>query len=167
MKTQIDMVLEFHQKHGFPIGEGLTTGTGRDSIWAAGWALVCLAKEHEHVVEEHPNHDVHRRVSLMIEELGETLQAISNNDETEILDGLVDTLYVIFGTIIALWGTNAGRLIELAFAEVQRSNMTKNVRKKGDPRLRTKGSDYDPPDLDRLLRRHHIEEASCIQNPKQ
>lgn len=59
-------------------------------------------------------------VSLIDEELAEVKEGIANNDRVEILDGLIDTLYVTIGALNSLGCDPAG-----AWSEVQRSNMSK------------------------------------------
>ena len=59
-------------------------------------------------------------VSLIDEELAEVKEGIANNDRVEILDGLIDTIYVAIGALNSL-GVN----IQGAWDEVQRSNMSK------------------------------------------
>jgi predicted HAD superfamily Cof-like phosphohydrolase len=59
-------------------------------------------------------------VSLIDEELAEVKEGIANNDRVEILDGLIDTLYVTIGALNSLGCDPLG-----AWLEVQRSNMSK------------------------------------------
>lgn len=59
-------------------------------------------------------------VSLIDEELAEVKEGIANNDRVEILDGLIDTLYVTIGALNSLGCDPSG-----AWSEVQRSNMSK------------------------------------------
>lgn len=88
------------------------------------------------------------RVRLMLEELGELACRIHEEDLVGTADGLIDLLYVTFGT---------ADLLEIPVAacwrEVHRSNMTKDfttvdVGKKGA----VKGARYSPPDLAPLLK---------------
>ena len=57
---------------------------------------------------------------LMLEELGETLQAMAKGDVVEFADGLADLAYVVCWTALA-----HGVPLGAAFAEVHRSNMAK------------------------------------------
>ena len=59
-------------------------------------------------------------VSLIDEELAEVKEGIANNDRVEILDGLIDTIYVAIGALNSLGVDAMG-----AWTEVQRSNMSK------------------------------------------
>lgn len=101
------------------------------------------------------NHDQRfLRTSLMLEELGESLQGMSVCDEVAVLDGLADLLYGLIGTAIQF----DLPIIE-AFLEVHRSNMTKRDYA-GDCRIRDKGPDYVPPDLGRVLREYRASQVS-------
>ncbi len=62
------------------------------------------------------------RARLMLEELAETLFALSKGDMVELADGLADIVYVTVGTAVAY-----GIPFDRVFAEVQRSNMAKTV----------------------------------------
>lgn len=88
------------------------------------------------------------RAHLMLEELAETIEGLAQRNELKVLDGLADLSYVTHGTAVTF-----GLPLDAAFDEVHRSNMTKGVRH-GDVRLRTKGEDYQPPDLQRVLDCH-------------
>ena len=76
MKTYTEMVTEFHERNGSVIA-GVNNGPE-----------VALL-----------------RISLIIEELGETLAAMRDNDVVEAADGLTDLLYVIAGTAVS-YGTS-------------------------------------------------------------
>jgi predicted HAD superfamily Cof-like phosphohydrolase len=94
----------------------------------------------------HKNRDDLRilRAHLMLEELGEVIQAMGDGDELAVLDGLSDLLYVLVGTAVTF------RLpLHSAFWEVHRSNMTKQP--KNGERLRDKGPAYVPPNLYDIL----------------
>lgn len=60
------------------------------------------------------------RVSLIGEELGELIDAITDKNTVEVADAITDLLYVVYGTAVA-FGMNADAL----FKEVHESNMTK------------------------------------------
>lgn len=89
------------------------------------------------------------RVHLILEEMSELVHGMVNYDEEEMLDALADLVYVVVGTAVSY-----DLPIAEAFAEVQRSNMTKAVRKPGDLRLRDKGSEYSPPNMKAILEAH-------------
>ena len=62
------------------------------------------------------------RYHLMKEENEEYLEAVKNNDLTEIADALGDMMYILCGTIIE---HGLQDKIEAVFDEIQRSNMSK------------------------------------------
>lgn len=82
------------------------------------------------------------RVRLIEEEFTELKDALAANNKVEAADALGDMLYLIFGGA-DIWGID----IERVFAEIHRSNMTKDVGPtRGDGKI-LKGSNYSPPDL--------------------
>lgn len=93
------------------------------------------------------------RFNLMKEENEEYLEAVQNNDVTEIADALGDMLYILCGTIIE-HGLQCK--IEEVFNEIQRSNMSK-LDENGKPIYREdgkvlKGPNYFKPDFSRILK---------------
>ena len=86
------------------------------------------------------------RAELMLEELGESLEAMAENDELLLLDGLADLLYVAVGT-----ATTFALPVEAAFTEVHRSNMSKEPRIQHSAGVTGKGPGFKPPDLRRVL----------------
>ena len=62
------------------------------------------------------------RHDLMKEENEEYLEAVLNNDITEIADALGDQLYILCGTILT---HGMQHIIEAVFNEIHRSNMSK------------------------------------------
>ncbi len=60
------------------------------------------------------------RIKLIAEEMGETMEAIANDDLPEIADGIADSIYVLVGTALEY-----GIDLSAVWAEVQRSNMAK------------------------------------------
>ena len=90
------------------------------------------------------------RVKLIEEELGELVEAISENDIVAIADALTDILYVTYGA-----GHAYGIDLDACFAEVQRSNMSKfgpdgEVYKSESGKV-MKGPNYFEPDLEKVL----------------
>lgn len=81
------------------------------------------------------------RAHLLIEELGELLFSLGDQDRIETADALGDLLYVTLGTAVVM-----DLPAEAIFHEIHRSNMTKR-RTKEDPRMKNKGEDYIPPDI--------------------
>ena len=151
-------VKDFHHKHGFPVGRSLNGpfdeyNQMHRTLLAHGDKLVGMSKQLLVMAKSEDFKDDPRplRAHLMLEELGETLRAMANKDEIETLDGLADLVYVVLGT-----GVTFDLPVDDAFAEVHRSNMTKAVQV-SDPdkiRLRDKGPDYVPPDIEGVLKSH-------------
>lgn len=89
------------------------------------------------------------RLHLMMEELGEVSRALNQKDLQQLADGLADLLYVVIGTATQ---AGLGPVMPRLFAEVHRSNMTKDLgpRWPGDRGAR-KGDRYEPPRLGEIL----------------
>ncbi|MCB1538258.1 MAG: nucleoside triphosphate pyrophosphohydrolase family protein [Rhodospirillales bacterium] len=93
------------------------------------------------------------RISLLQEELDELKEALEQGDEVGVLDALTDLQYVLDGAYLSLGFHD---LKNAAFAEVQRSNMSK-LGRDGKPVVRPedgkilKGPDYTPPDLTMVM----------------
>ena len=93
------------------------------------------------------------RYNLMKEENEEYLQAVQDNDLTEIADALGDMLYILCGTIIE---HGLQHKIEAVFDEIQRSNMSK-LGSDGQPLYREdgkviKGPNYLKPNFESILK---------------
>lgn len=96
-----------------------------------------------------PDISQHRelRIKLIAEELDELLRALDANDITEVADALADLQYVVIGAALQ-WGIPLDRV----FAEVHRSNMTKEGGgKRADGKI-LKGPGYESPDVAAVLR---------------
>jgi len=89
------------------------------------------------------------RSRLIIEEVSEFLNAATNQDMIEMIDALVDILYVTFGTADVM-----GVDLQPFFEEVQRSNMTK-MGKDASGKIQ-KGMNYDPPQLSSILEKQSL-----------
>jgi predicted HAD superfamily Cof-like phosphohydrolase len=127
MKKQIEAVKEFHQtfRIGFNEQPIASLGEGKSRL----------------------------RYNLMKEENEEYLQAVQDNDLTEIADALGDMLYILCGTIIE---HGLQDKIEAIFAEIQRSNMSK-LDVNGTPIYREdgkviKGPNYSKPNFEAILK---------------
>lgn len=89
------------------------------------------------------------RINLLQEELDELKEALAAGDAVGALDALTDLQYVLDGAYLS-FGLHA--LKHTAFAEVQRSNMSKlgadgkPVRRPEDGKI-LKGPNFTPPDL--------------------
>lgn len=87
------------------------------------------------------------RMRLIDEERGELLQALATEDVIGVADALADLMYVVIGAALQ-WGIP----LERVFAEVHRSNMTKEGGgKRADGKIK-KGPYYSPPDIEAVLR---------------
>lgn len=93
------------------------------------------------------------RINLLEEEVSELKEALENNDMVEVLDALTDIQYVLDGAYLSF---GLQHLKETAFAEVQRSNMSKlgedgkPIRRESDGKV-MKGPNYSAPDLAQFL----------------
>ncbi len=86
------------------------------------------------------------RTRLIIEEVGEFAKAASCSDMEGMVDALCDLLYVTYGTAVVM-----GVDLEPLFAEVQRSNMTKDGGGHDSGGKVVKGPDFEEPDLLTIL----------------
>jgi predicted HAD superfamily Cof-like phosphohydrolase len=86
-----------------------------------------------------------QRAAMAIEELAEWLQAHADGDLVAAADAWADRAYVLLGDAAAS-GLPAAEL----FAEVHRSNMTKDLVADGTGKA-TKGANYRPPNLAAIL----------------
>jgi predicted HAD superfamily Cof-like phosphohydrolase len=95
------------------------------------------------------------RISLLNEELEELSDALRAGDMVEVLDALTDLQYVLDGAYLS-FGLHGYK--DEAFAEVQRSNMSK-LGADGKPVVREsdgkilKGPNYSPPDIASILQK--------------
>jgi len=102
------------------------------------------------------------RHELLREELAELKEAMDNNDPVETLDALTDLQYVLDGAYLSL---GFHLLKDSAFAEVQRSNMSK-LGADGKPVVREadgkilKGPNYSAPDLKAVLEAWMAQQAN-------
>lgn len=97
------------------------------------------------------------RFDLMKEENEEYLEAVKNNDLTEIADALGDMMYILCGTIVE---HGLQEKMESVFNEIQRSNMSK-LGEDGKPIFREdgkilKGPTYSKPDFKKILERKSL-----------
>lgn len=92
------------------------------------------------------------RVELLREELAELKEALDAGNMVDVLDALCDLQYVLDGAFLAF---GLHHVKAHAFAEVQRSNMSK-AGPDGKPIVRDdgkilKGPDYTPPNLEQFI----------------
>lgn len=151
MQTTSTDVAKFHNKHGFPVGLKLfDQPSDVDSLTLLDVADI-LAKLGEKLKTPGLNsqQDGDERVyraHLMVEELAEAVLAMAHRDEVGLADATADLRYVTLGTDVTF-----GIPSEYVDVEVHSSNMTKAVRTKTDPRMRDKGPNYRPPDVEAAI----------------
>lgn len=135
MSTTVNLVKEFHKAFGIRetptdkpgilgLSEGVDTAeyTPKESLRGASFVLRTLAMcLHNHAAENNGNVAI-LRAQLMIEELGEVLEAMSKGDIVNCLHELADLRYVCDGTALAF---GLGDKLEPAVAEIHRANMSK------------------------------------------
>lgn len=125
-KTTLECVAEFHATYGLPV------------------------KNEPHLADARTNA---LRINLLQEELNELKEALEAGDEVGVIDALTDLQYVLDGAYLSLGYHD---IKDAAFAEVQRSNMSK-LGRDGKPVIRPedgkilKGPDYTPPDLAKVM----------------
>ncbi len=94
-----------------------------------------------------------RRARLICSEAAEFVEAADKDDFVEMIDALADILVVTYGTAVEL-----GVDLEPVFAEVHRSNMSKNGGI--DPGGKVlKGPGFSPPDIRGELRKQGLDLA--------
>ena len=129
MRKAMDMVAEFHRKHGAPVLDRVATPAEMEARR-------------------------HLRLNLIEEEASELAEALGvlidgdrrTPDPIAVADALADLAYVTIGAALE-WGIPLDRV----FAEVHRSNMTKTPGKvRGDGKI-LKGEGYDPPRIGEVL----------------
>lgn len=149
MRREINMVGEFHRKNNVSGTQRLTElKSTNPALERIGHELLRWSKTLQAELTEDDMTVL--RSHLFVEEIGEGLIAMGQRNEAEVLDFLADLLYVTFGAAL----TFDLPLLE-AFHEVHRSNMSKE-RQQSDPhgqRVRDKGPNYSPPDIERVISR--------------
>lgn len=128
----------------------------------AGWWQACVRELHEKIGQPAPDkvtplgrRRTELRISLMEEELSELRTALrmkacfdADAEDIHIVKEICDLLYVTFGTAVEM-----GIPLERFFAEVHRSNMTKNPGNLREDGKILKGPEYEPPRLEPMLER--------------
>ena len=94
-----------------------------------------------------------RRARLIVSEAGEFLDAADKSDFIEMVDALADILVVTYGTAVEM-----GVDLEPVFAEVQRSNMSKNGGVDPGGKI-LKGPGFSPPEIEWELRKQGYQPA--------
>jgi predicted HAD superfamily Cof-like phosphohydrolase len=90
--------------------------------------------------------DCLRRARLIFGEAGEFIEAADKGDVVEMVDALADLLVVVYGAAVEM-----GVDLEPVFAEVHRSNMSKNGGIDAGGKI-LKGRGFRPPDITTVLR---------------
>ena len=153
MKEQLEQVAEFHRLRDIDYREKVSVPClCKRLIRNAASKLATLADDLENSLDSYGELDVKAlRLHLICEEVNELALALMDSDEVAAADALADLLYVTLGSAVAF-----SIPIDLVFAEVHRSNMTKGSGSKDDPRLRDKGESYEPPQIEAILRAHGV-----------
>lgn len=153
MNEFVRMIHEFHDKQSFSVNVDIKTckptTVVQTTLNEACGALYKVSKVMEQMMKEGCEDVRVHRAHLLIEELGETIDAMADYNEVETLDGLADLVYVTIGTAIVF-----GLPFLPALLKVCEANLTKNVRHEDDPRCRHKGSSFKPPNIASILKYH-------------
>lgn len=125
MLKQLKQVNGFMVKHGFA-EEPIDIAGNKVNFFALRFSLISQATSLNYgksLIED--------RVKLIHEEFQELVNAIGENDETEVQDALVDLLYVIMGFALLM---PLPFRVEEAFEAVHQHNMQKPVNGKFKPK---------------------------------
>ena len=147
MNSELEMVREFMVKHNHDIGVALPEHVNVELNRIADRLYAFAEQLEARIATSCDPRTI--RAQLLCEELAETFDAMAIGDETLLLDGLTDLLYVTLGTSVSF-----DLPIVPAFYEVHRSNMTKQC---DDVRVRHKGKEYKQPDLRSILDAHRMD----------
>jgi predicted HAD superfamily Cof-like phosphohydrolase len=126
-KTTLEQVREFHETYGLPVKASPD-------------------------ISDPKTNDL--RINLLAEELDELREALVAGDIVEVLDALTDLQYVLDGAYLS-FGLHDVK--DAAFAEVQRSNMSKlgedgkPIRRESDGKI-LKGPNFFEPDLSQFIK---------------
>ena len=126
-RTSLEQVREFHETYGLPVKASPD-------------------------ISDPKTNDL--RVNLLAEELEELKEALAAGDVVEVLDALTDLQYVLDGAYLS-FGLHDVK--DAAFAEVQRSNMSKlgedgkPIRRESDGKI-LKGPNFFEPDLSQFIK---------------
>lgn len=137
----IQAVRAFHERTASPIADGPRLLPG-GKVGAEALARQLLAIKAGIRAD---GDQLLQRAAMAIEELAEWLQAHAKGDLVAAADAWADRAFVLFGDAVA-----AGLPAAALFAEVHRSNMTKEPVAGGSGKAR-KGPCYTPPDLAAIL----------------
>lgn len=144
--SALDDVREFHQKMRAPIsrsprllpGDATTAGVIANRLNTFADETASVAASSGDLLLS--------RAAMAIEELAEWLTAHERGDLMAAADAWADRAYVLLGDAVA-----AGLPAEKLYAEVHRSNMTKEPDSAGSGKA-VKGANYEPPRIADVLR---------------
>lgn len=159
MHEIIEKLRTFHIKQRFALDIPLTACDDtvvNDKLNDLATDLQNAAAELERQCAHNRDPRLHR-AQLLVEEVGESIEAMCHRDEVALIDGLSDTLFVAIGT-----SETFGLPTEAGLNEVCNSNLTKAPRSNADHRLRDKGTSYVPPKLGRVLDDWRVHFDSCM-----
>ena len=142
--TMQSEVQKFHEKNGLPVGQlsRIMSPPYEKSLKEVAQDVADIAQDILPFAEVEYGFDQRlHRMHLILEEAAELAKAFLSTDRIKVADALGDLLYVVLGT-----GVVYNIPLDRVFAEIQKSNMTKDCRRMATDR-RAKGPDYVPPDL--------------------
>ena len=159
-KNLQDLVREFHTKNGFPVNNLILNKTGKcgKPFWVLlfirfiGNILLILGRICvwiDKITTKLKCRDPRIfRCHILVDELGETLVAISKNDEIETADGLADLIYVLLGAAVI-----HNIPLETVFKEVHRSNLTKGFHQGEEGRIKGlyRSEKYSAPNIKKAI----------------
>lgn len=154
LQKALDLVREFHIRNNYPCNMDLKRQKEK-STWKTDivFALVnfllslsCSLMKNRAISDQN-NGDVRLyRTWLMTEELYEVVISQQKGDEVLYADALGDLTYVVLGSAI----TDYIPLNEI-FMEIHKTNMNKKKKVKEDIRMRDKGNEWKPPDIEAAI----------------
>jgi predicted HAD superfamily Cof-like phosphohydrolase len=127
IRTTLEQVKEFHETYGLPVKASPDISDAKTNGL---------------------------RINLLAEELDELKEALDAGDIVEVLDALTDLQYVLDGAYLS-FGLHDVK--DIAFAEVQKSNMSKlgedgkPIRRESDGKI-LKGPNFFEPDLSQFIK---------------
>lgn len=144
--SALDNVREFHQKMRAPISRSPRLFPGNATMAGVIAARLHTFADETSSVAASSGDMLLARAAMAMEELAEWLSAHGRGDLIAAADAWADRAYVLLGDAVA-----AGLPAEKLFAEVHRSNMTKEPDSAGSGKA-VKGASYNPPRIADVLR---------------
>jgi predicted HAD superfamily Cof-like phosphohydrolase len=145
MQDAIESVRNFHRHIGAPIAQSPTLLPCRrkDTLTIAVQLQELAATCHQ---LSQAAGDLPSRLNLALEEMAEWVKAHTTGDTVAAADAWGDRMYVLLGDAVATGLPGAA-----VFAEVHRSNMSKDLKSTTEAGKGVKSSRFVPPDLARLV----------------